>query len=213
MKIRHVLGSVFLAAAAAAGSANAVVVFSEDFESLISPQVVLDTVLPLGSFFAVSGSGTPNNFGNGWSLLGGVDFIRELAPGAHTFGAINSISVDLAGTPGPGQLSRTFDAVAGLTYVLGWQYFRNESGTNLDVTLGGTNASFGAPLNISNGLLTWTAASSGTQTLSFSGGAGFFGPTIDNVVLSAVPEPGPLALMFMGLGVVGFLARKRMRNS
>ena len=210
MNIRHILTSVFLAGAAAAGSANAVVVFSEDFEAW------LPYVAP-GNFLTVPASGpslglVPLGI-HDWFATGSIDFIREATAAAHTFGAIDSVSVDLSGSPGPGQISRTFTAIAGLTYLLDWQYFRNGSGTNLEVNLGGTNASFGAPLNISNGHLTWTAVASGSQVLSFGGGAGDFGPTIDNIVLSAVPEPGPVALMLMGLGVVGFLARSRLRNA
>lgn len=38
---------------------------------------------------------------------------------------------------------------------------------------------------------------------------GFIWPTVDNLVLAAVPEPGTYALLMAGLGFVGFMARRR----
>lgn len=38
---------------------------------------------------------------------------------------------------------------------------------------------------------------------------GFLWPTADNVILAAVPEPETYALMLAGLGLVGFMARRR----
>lgn len=213
MNIQKFVPLLVVSAAAVASNANAVVVFSENFDNLITPPVVLDTVLPPGGFLAVNGTGVAGNFGNGWTLTGGVDFIRESAPGSHTFGAINNISIDMLGTPGPGSLSHTFNAVAGTTYLLAWDYFRNGNGSPLKVTIGNIAGQFGAPLGIETGQLQWVAGTTGLQTFSFTGllnGQAFAGATIDNVVLTAVPEPGPMALMLMGLGVVGFLARKRL---
>ena len=211
MKAQNLLRSVVLAGAAVGGTANAVIVFSDDFESTVPP-----VFLPAGSFLAASGSGTPiGNFGNGWTLTGGIDLIREAFLGAHTFGAINNVSVDLSGSPGPGKLEHAFDFVAGLTYTLNFDYFRNAPGTNLTVQFAGFT--FGLPAASISGVehetLSWTPTSSGTGTFSFAGDSGFFGPTIDNIVLTAVPEPGPTALLLSGLCVVGFLARRRMHSS
>ena len=38
---------------------------------------------------------------------------------------------------------------------------------------------------------------------------GFVWPTVDNLVLAAVPEPETYALLLAGLGIVGFMARRR----
>jgi hypothetical protein len=40
-------------------------------------------------------------------------------------------------------------------------------------------------------------------------GAAFVWPTVDNLVLAAVPEPETYALLLAGLGIVGFMARRR----
>lgn len=38
-----------------------------------------------------------------------------------------------------------------------------------------------------------------------------FGPALDNVMVTAIPEPGEWAMMVAGLGVVGLLARRRRK--
>ena len=58
--------------------------------------------------------------------------------------------------------------------------------------------------------LLWTATSSGPFSVTFAAaGPGYSGPTVDNVVLTAVPEPSSLALALAGLSVMGFAAKRR----
>ena len=125
-------------------------------------------------------------------------------------GTIQGVSVDLAGTPGPGSLSQSFSAVAGYTYSLDWD-FGNNDGTILQVSLGGTAQSFTPSNPFQHGQLQWVAPVTGSSFVKFSSGTdgSNSGPTIDNVVLTAVPEPQAAALMLAGLLVVGGVARAR----
>jgi hypothetical protein len=52
---------------------------------------------------------------------------------------------------------------------------------------------------------------SGATTLTFSavGASNSYGGSLDNVSVTAVPEPETYALMLAGLGFVGFVARRR----
>jgi hypothetical protein len=61
---------------------------------------------------------------------------------------------------------------------------------------------------------TFSNLAAGTYTLTFSRLGGLFAPNalrVDDVILSvtAVPEPETYALMLAGLGIVGFVARRR----
>ncbi len=54
----------------------------------------------------------------------------------------------------------------------------------------------------------------GDYTMNLSGYAGPFGGQYGfNTTVSPVSEPGVLALMLAGLGIVGFAAKRRMRNA
>ncbi len=160
------------------------------------------------AFGPVSGYTTVNGGAalGAWTV-GGTSI--DLIQGAYN--AISGVSIDLAGSPGPGSLSQSFTAQAGHSYLLSFD-LSNNGGSQMDVTFGGTTTTFTPTSTTTPYSLAWTAAASGLQAVVFDsvqGGNG--GPVLDNVVLTvtAVPEPGTYALLLSGLLAVGFVARRR----
>ena len=199
MKICH-LATLSLALLAAFGSntahADTNLLADGDFENFAAQ-------VPNGGFITVATGPM-----GAWTVSGpSVDLIRHAY-----YGSIADVSVDLGGTPGPGAISQTFQAIAGTTYTLSWDYFRNGDGTQLDVSFGGGTTSYAPPADITHTSLTWTATTSGLQTVSFgTANPGNQGPTLDNVTLFAapVPEPSSAAVLLAGLGCMGWLLRRR----
>lgn len=182
-----------------ASAAQAVTVFSDNFDA--------DT----NGLNAVS-------FVGGWTVSDGtVDVIGapppffDLIPG-------NGHYVDLDGSSSnAGEFSKALSLTGGVTYTASFQLagsHRGDSNT-VNVWFGSTAA-------------TYTLASSdplGTQTLMFTPGAsGMFsltfanlggdnvGALLDNVEVTAIPEPSTYALMLAGLAGIGFVARRRQRR-
>lgn len=146
----------------------------------------------------------------GWSVTGSVDLIR------NAYGAINNVSVDLAGTPGgPGALTQSFAAMAGYTYRLEWDYFKNGGFGTLAVSVGSQSVNITSePGSTVNQFLTFTAPTTDSYLVSFStANTGSGGPVVDNIALTvtAVPEPAEWAMMMAGLGVIGVIAARRRR--
>jgi Protein of unknown function (DUF642)/PEP-CTERM motif len=179
----------------AASASAATVVFSENWDSY-------NPLVP-----------SPNeylNYANG-SILGAwtlndVDLIR-----VPNYGAISGISLDLNGF-NPGSISRNFSTVVGQVYKLTFDRSFNEPAP-FKVQFGSTPATYSAG-NVSPNTVFFTG-NGNVATLTFSStgiappsnGAG--GSVIDNIVVTAVPEPGEWAMMMAGLGVVGLIARRR----
>ena len=136
----------------------------------------------------------------------------------NPYGAITGYSVDLSGTPGPGSVSQTFFATAGEIYDLSFDYWGNFAGGaipgQLNFTFFGQTSQITVnPLAAGIGAgATFTATTTGPQTLTFfNPNQSNSGPTIDNVVLTAVPEPEGYALMLGGLVAMGAITRLRSR--
>lgn len=144
----------------------------------------------------------------GWTVgLSSVDLIR------NNYGHIDSVSIDLAGTPGPGSVSQAFSVLAGMTYELEFDYFRNSPGTDLTVIFGGLSPiTLTVPAAIvRDQTYRWTALSTGTASVTFSSGSGNGGPTLDNVSVMAVPVPQTASLVLAALAAMAAVSRRRRR--
>lgn len=80
------------------------------------------------------------------------------------------------------------------------------SGTPVTRTISPSSLSAGFLGFVSDSMITSVVVSVGTQNASLT-----IWPSIDNVILAGIPEPGTYALLAAGLGVVGFVARRRRR--
>jgi Protein of unknown function (DUF642) len=157
-----------------------------------------------------SGTFTVVNAGSslitGWTVGNtSVDLIR------NNFGSIDNVSIDLAGSPGPGSLSQTFSVIAGMTYELEFDHFRNSPGTPLTLIFGGLSPiTLAVPTAIvRDQTYLWTAPATGTAGVTFSSGSGNGGPTIDNVSVRAVPVPQTVSLALAGLAALAVVSRRR----
>lgn len=177
-----------------------------------------------GDFEAYSG-GFSNGFAlvnagdttiTGWTVNSGSVDLIDFSYNLNQYGAITGISVDLDGTPGPGSMSQSFNQVAGQTYLLVWDYFRNPPGSNLGVGFGElsplTFANVSSLTSYTTASLSYTATFTGSALVTFVSSGGFGGPTIDNVSVTAVPEPEGIVLAIAGLGLLGALRARRNKG-
>jgi hypothetical protein len=214
----------------AAGAANAATVFSEDFNSY-------PLAVPTNGNFGVwstftAPTATPPFFMT--PSASAVDLIGSATvpvPGvAFDFYPNNGVYVDLDGTgnPAPG-----FSGIAttitlpsapsfNLSFSLGNNPFTSPSQV-LAVLVPNGNIP-GASI-ISTQVAVNNSPNFATVSQSFTATAGVYqlafvtnvtgdngGAVIDNILVTAVPEPGQLAMLFGGLGMIVAMAARRRRN-
>ncbi len=180
----------------------------------------LGAALLPSAVFAQITNGTFEAGLTGWTWQGPVQLISG-SPGMTAGTVIAGANSVLIG--GSGQLSQSFEAIVGNTYNISMQHRTGAAGVSemMLVSLG-IGSSDMAPLQqfntSSNGTvltqgISWTAKSTGLATFSIQGAGQNPGGVIDNILVnspvSAVPEPTALALMLVGLGIVGFMSRGR----
>lgn len=154
---------------------------------------------------------------DGWTVGGSIDYI-----GSYWVAADGNRSIDLSGSA-PGSISQTFDTDIGQTYLVQFMMSGNPAGApttkTLDVTVNATGAesyTFNIGANSLSDMqwvqqsYTFTATQS-TTTLAFTSinSGDYFGPALDKVSVTAVPEPASWAMMIGGFAFAGAFMRRR----
>jgi hypothetical protein len=173
-------------------------VFSDDFNNYPADQ--LNWFPPASSGWTVSSNGTADMHG-----VGGVyDFI----PG-------NGSYVDLDGSSlSSGLLSHDVNLVEDMTYALSFDLAGSHRGSRETVNVNFGSAAASYSLNsadpFSTFTLNFTPGSNGSYSFSYlNAGGDNFGALLDNVSVSAIPEPEIYAMLLAGLSLIGFMARRR----
>lgn len=202
MKATTLLKTVAAAALLASGAAHASV-----------------ELLTNGSFEAnTQANGTWHIYSGltGWtSGAYGIELRNNVAGTAAN--GVNFVELD---TTANSWMSQSVATVAGQAYTLTFE-FQNRSGVasssqGLEVLWGGS--AVGSVNNSVGGWETVTytlIGNGGTEALTFKaiGKSDSLGTSLDNVSLTAaVPEPETYAMMFAGLGMMGFIARRRKQQ-
>lgn len=155
-----------------------------------------------------------NKVPTGWTVTNGtVDIIGtgfyDLQPGHGAY-------IDLDGsTSNAGILSTSLSLTAGVTYTAAFSLAgnqRNASTESVTVAFGDTSFVYAMPSSqaFTTYSLAFTPSASGSFALSFSNAGGDnVGALLDNVSVTAVPEPQSLALLLAGVVVTGAVARRR----
>lgn len=162
-----------------------------------------------------------NNTPAGWTVTGGtVDVVGGAGGFASLCASGGVVCIDLDGsTMNAGELSRSFAGTAGTVYTATFDLAgnqRNYPTDNLVVTFGTASQTFNLASNVAWNTysLSFTASSDANYSLNFNNAGGDnVGIVLDNVSVTAVPEPETYAMLLAGLGVMGAVARRRKAQS
>lgn len=198
MKLSKLLVIAGLSAAAAGAQASTNLVTNGSFEA--------DSM--------ASGSWAIVNNLTGWTGLPEVEIRNNIAGVAQD--GVNYVELDTAGNGG---ISQTITG-SGLATLSFWYSARPFTGytNDLMVSFGNLTATvLQGAYNMTTDHVwqqftaTVDMGTSGSATLSFYG-AGVsdgFGGSLDNISVTAVPEPESYAMLLAGLGLIGTIARRR----
>src|SRR5471030_106559 len=206
MNIAHLIKAAAVTALLAAGTAQAA-----------------NTNLIKNGSFEHLGAGVADLTSGNWSIYaslpgwtGGANGIEVRDNVAGTaFAGNNFVELD---TYANSSMSQTVQTVAGQTYKLTFEY---ESRPDVSAASQGLSVSFGgAALGTVDTTTTsqWTKATysfvgtGAAETLTFAatGTSDSLGTSLDKVrLVAAVPEPETYGMLLAGLGLIGFVARRR----
>jgi choice-of-anchor C domain-containing protein len=170
-----------------------------------------------GQFETLGGSQLP-----GWTVTDTIDLIGSYWEGANG----SAQSVDLAGNS-PGAIQQTINGlIAGQVYRLSFFVSANpDNGPNPRLgsfAIGANNGSISvntAGIGRPNSMLwrrqDYIFTGSGSPTvLSFAAdpGSSAFGLALDDVSISAVPEPSTWAMLIFGFAGIGYMMRRRAKH-
>lgn len=151
---------------------------------------------------------------SGWTVTNGaVDLIG--IGGVDDFIPGNGSYVDLDGTSSSsGLLSNNVSLIGGTTYTLSFDLAGSHRGSveTVNVNFGSTAASYSLDSAdpFSTHTLNFTPGSDGSYSFSYlNAGGDDLGILLDNVSVSAVPEPEIYAMLLAGLGLMGVMSRRR----
>jgi hypothetical protein len=166
------------------------------------------------------------NVTGGWTTVSGSGIeIRDAVSGIAQNGS-NFVELDAHGKPGSDNsfMQQVFNSPTSQMMLSFWYAARpgtSPTTNGINVFFNGTNVTsslVGGP-NVGNGSsntswIQYTLAlngNAGSNTLGFKaiGKDDTYGGSLDNIYVTAVPEPGTLALLLAGLGCVGFVAHRR----
>ncbi len=184
------------------------------------------SLLTNGSFETTTqASGTWNVYPSidGWTTTSGPGIeIRNDVSGTAQDG-VNFVELDSHPNPGNSWMSQTFSSPGSVLDISYWYAARpgTDASTNgIEIWLNGTDiGNLFAPGNSGNGTnnTAWTLYSAivtgiaGSNTLEFRavGNSDTYGGSLDNVSVNAVPLPGTLGLLGLGLAGMGVIRRRK----
>ncbi len=190
---------------------------------LASPANAATNILVNGSFETPDTGSFVTDPSASWSTSN-VDFVDNGFFGSG-FAFDGSQVVDLVGIGTSGSLSQSFASVLGKLYSFSFRYTGNVRLTPSAQTVAATitdgsstildTGSIAAPDGVGNSsnwqLFSGSFVGTGNPlTVTFSGtGAGNEGAALDDVQISAAPEPSTWLMMILGFGLVGGALRRR----